>query len=301
MTNFLFLRSLLIGVPMAAFQPASVDAFTVRTMTSIANYQRETRKIGPTMPTPLYASCSSCADDGMSKIEAAGVQRITKGYDKLCKSCPTRIQPRVDTLTEMIMGLPDNEREELMNDVSRRLLEAQNHQEGEVKVKSSRDVYEFQTSSEVAKPEKQRMGRAKKQPATRSAQPNNEREEEEKASEKLSKKMDKARMKFESNAQNSARASHLLVVTNALLSRDSHIKGTAIVAISSSVENGLYHDEMNRLKRLNRTELKMERLKLAAKKAKHEKKIAKQRLKIYGVSVALAEVQAKTKTVHLLP
>jgi hypothetical protein len=38
----------------------------------------------------------------MDKIEASAVQRMTKGYDKLCKNCPTRLQPRVDTLTEVL-------------------------------------------------------------------------------------------------------------------------------------------------------------------------------------------------------
>ena len=37
-------------------------------------------------------------------LEKSAVQRFTVGYDKLCKNCPTRLQPRVDTLTEMILG-----------------------------------------------------------------------------------------------------------------------------------------------------------------------------------------------------
>ena len=37
----------------------------------------------------------------LDKVEASAVQRMTKGYDKLCKNCPTRLQPRVDTLTEV--------------------------------------------------------------------------------------------------------------------------------------------------------------------------------------------------------
>jgi hypothetical protein len=41
----------------------------------------------------------------MDKIETSAVQRMTKGYDKLCKNCPTRLQPRVDTLTEVCTDL----------------------------------------------------------------------------------------------------------------------------------------------------------------------------------------------------
>jgi hypothetical protein len=47
------------------------------------------------LAAPLALRCE------MNKIEASAVQRMTKGYDKLCKNCPTRLQPRVDTLTEV--------------------------------------------------------------------------------------------------------------------------------------------------------------------------------------------------------
>ena len=40
----------------------------------------------------------------MDRNELSAVQRMTKGYDKLCKNCPTRLQPRVDTLTEVVSG-----------------------------------------------------------------------------------------------------------------------------------------------------------------------------------------------------
>ena len=49
----------------------------------------------PRPAAPLALRCE------MNKIEASAVQRMTKGYDKLCKNCPTRLQPRVDTLTEV--------------------------------------------------------------------------------------------------------------------------------------------------------------------------------------------------------
>ena len=50
-------------------------------------------------PVPIAAPLALRCE--LNKIEASAVQRMTKGYDKLCKNCPTRLQPRVDTLTEV--------------------------------------------------------------------------------------------------------------------------------------------------------------------------------------------------------
>jgi hypothetical protein len=52
---------------------------------------------------PLVAAGLRCQ---LGKVEASAVQRMTKGYDKLCKNCPTRLQPRVDTLTEVSLPVP---------------------------------------------------------------------------------------------------------------------------------------------------------------------------------------------------
>jgi hypothetical protein len=46
---------------------------------------------------PLALRCE------MTKLEASAVQRMTKGYDKLCKNCPTRLVPRADTLAEVCL------------------------------------------------------------------------------------------------------------------------------------------------------------------------------------------------------
>ena len=207
-------------------------------------------------------------DNGMNKLEAASVKRFTIGYDKLCKNCPTRLQPRVDTLTEMILGLDDREREELMSKVSKRLLDAQLQQNGDDdrrKVTSSKDVYDFQTAGEDIVLKKQKLENAK---------------EEVSDNCRITKKMIKARGKLESNKQSAMRASRLLEVTRMLLSRrDTDVK-------VSCADNGWYH-EIDRLKQLPRAELRMEKLKFVAIKAKHDQKIAKQRLKLYDASMAL--------------
>ena len=51
-------------------------------------------------PAPVSAALGLRCE--MTKIELSATQRMTKGYDKLCKNCPTRLQPRVDTLTEVL-------------------------------------------------------------------------------------------------------------------------------------------------------------------------------------------------------
>lgn len=274
---------------------ATVDAFSAITITTTSRRHQQRRKFrsnnipilfsssslpGSTYDTPQTADSSSSSS--MKSIEAAGVKRFTIGYDKLCKSCPTRLTPRVDTLTEMILGLPDEERDELMHNVAKRLQEAQNHQEGEAKVVSPRDVYEFQTSGVAEKPPKKQKMKKEKSSA-------NNRQREEADNSKLSRKMDKARMKFACNKQHAARARRLLAVTNALLSRHSHEKETTMIGTG---DNGWYH-EIDWLKQLSRAELKMERLKLTAQKAKHEQKIAKQRMKLYGASMALTYADKK--------
>jgi len=47
---------------------------------------------------------------GLSKMEDKAVERMTKDFDKLCKTCPTRLQPRADTASAMLLALPDEER-----------------------------------------------------------------------------------------------------------------------------------------------------------------------------------------------
>lgn len=270
----------------------TADAFLAITIT---HTYCETLSSG-VIPCPFFShgsrDTSKYADNdgGMSKIEASGVKRFTVGYDKLCKNCPTRLQPRVDTLTEMILGLTDEERDELMQNVANRLVEEQNQSEKEgKKVVSSMDLYEFQTSSVAVKPEQQKPKRKKSpQPASATI-----RKEADKC--KAARKIEKARLKFQSNKQNAARASRLLVITNALLSPHSqHAKDLQI----GPADNGWYH-EIDILMQLSRADLKMESLKLKAQKTKCESKIAKQRMKAYGASMAVANVNKRKASVAI--
>lgn len=228
----------------------------------------------------------------MSKVETTSVKRFTESYDKLCKSCPTRLQPRVDTLTEMILGLPSIEREELMENVARRLNETQEveatgcrrvltQRQEPRRIRSARDVYEFQTGM-VEEPDEN------SQQTMNGGMSANKKYAD--ANNKLLKKMDKTRAKYESNKKKAARARRLLAVTNALLARDdarrTNYNEPTIYKVSNPLDNGWYHD-IDALKRLSRAELKMERLKFNVQRSKFDSKVAKARLKLYGASMEL--------------
>lgn len=283
---------LLACAVLASFRPITAVAFSARTTvprTSCRDHRG--RKI-----SILYSSLSSVGADGSpNKIEAVGVQRFTRGYDKLCKSCPTRIQPRVDTLTEMIMGLPDIERDKLMQILAERLPGAQDNSEAVGKVTSSREVYEFQTAGVAVKPDRKKKKTEAIQKANgegelfaQSSLPENSAEEDEaKPLAKLLKKRDKVKKKFRSSKQDAARVLCLVAASKALLSGNNDI----IEPI------GWYHD-FDELKLMSRAELKMEHLKFMSQKAKHEQKIAKQRMKLYAVNVVLADARARMRVEH---
>jgi hypothetical protein len=61
---------------------------------------------------PFSLSCQ------LDRIESKAVEKFTTQYEKLCKTCPTRLQPRVDTIIQMISGLPAIEREELFSKIA---------------------------------------------------------------------------------------------------------------------------------------------------------------------------------------
>lgn len=227
---------------------------------------------------------------GLSKIEGVAVDRFTIGYDKLCKSCPTRLQPRAGTLAEMILGLPIEERNELMDTVAKRLEEEENHNANPL-VKSSRDVYDFQTAG-VSIQVKEKKIKAENSSVTNAPSMgtvfSSQQDDIDIVDAKLLKKMRKVRSSFESNKMKLAKARRLLAVTNALLSKDTLTTEPTIYTVPNPLDNAWYHD-IDHLKSMQRGELKMERLKLTAQKAKYFAKVAKGRLKLYKASVDLMD------------
>lgn len=210
------------------------------------------------------AASSDTVEEGLSKVDVVRVRKFTKNFDKLCKSCPTRIQPRVDTLTEMIFGLPVEERDELMDVISKRLKDAPTTDADEPQTRmaqSPRAVYELQTAG-VAVPDKE------------------EKEKKKSSESKLRSKLDEARSKLESSKHKFEKASRLLKVTNALIAKPTThgIENSILDALSGDIE---------RLMGKSREELQKERLKFVEKKAKCEKKLMKSQSKFENASDAL--------------
>lgn len=87
----------------AALLLAQATAFSPVTWNAAAQLCASAHGSAGCEPARLLRSVPSVAGlrCQISKVEASAVQRMTKGYDKLCKNCPTRLQPRVDTLTEV--------------------------------------------------------------------------------------------------------------------------------------------------------------------------------------------------------
>ena len=61
------------------------------------------------------SKCSFSVTCQLDRIEAKAVQKFTTQYEKLCKTCPSRLQPRVDTVIQLIAGLTSVEQEELFS------------------------------------------------------------------------------------------------------------------------------------------------------------------------------------------
>ena len=175
---------------------------------------------------------------GLSKIEGVAVDRFTIGYDKLCKSCPTRLQPRADTLAEMILGLPIEERNELMDTVAKRLEEENNHRPTPL---SSRDVYDIQTAG-VSIQVKEKKIKADKSSVTNAPSMgtvfSSQQDDIDIVDAKLLKKMRKVRSSFESNKMKLAKARRLLAVTNALLTKGAHKTEPTIYTVPNPLDNG---------------------------------------------------------------
>lgn len=92
--------------------------------------------------------------------------------------------------------------------------------------------------------------------------------------------MQKARAKFDSNKRSLAsQPVPVLAVMNALLSlsKDKRRSELTIYTVQTPSDNAWYHN-VDKLRGMGRGDLKMERLKLTAQRAKYKSKVAKGRL-----------------------
>ena len=258
---------------------AVVVAFFVPTCNGFCHHRHRHRLPHSSMgskTTCLHGSVRSNVDGddaysstSLAKVETKAIAKFNTGYNKLCKACPTRLQPRVDTLVEMILGLKEKERDEVLLKVSQRLDENRLST-----ITTSEDVYNFQTHATNTLEQKQLQ--LQLQPPPPSLSKSNAKHDDDK--KKLQHKMDKAKRKLDYNKQGIAKFKRLLEATTQLLSKspDDELK-------EDPFQNNFYH-EIDELKSMTRPELKMQRLKYKAMVAKHEQKLAKYRVKMYAKS-----------------
>jgi len=260
------------------------------------------------------AAFSPAPNNSPNKVESAAIKRFTR-FDKLCKTCPTLLQPKVSTLTEMIMGLPAEERDELLHTVTRRILQEEEQQQQQqdksstsTAVQTPKDVFQFQTgihpnampAKDVAKPKRKKetnhiliKNKNISKMATETAKKNVN-------NKKLLAKIEKNRSKFQKNKLKLTRTQCLLDQTNAILAASGtknggdSTKSQELLQVTTITDSDIYHC-IDELQQMTRTELKMQRFKYIAQKAKCEQKLAKSRGKLYGANLALLEEISRTE------
>lgn len=234
---------------------------------------------------PVMVTCLSTRPQGpLNKVEAGAVKRF-KNYDKLCKTCPTLLQPRIETLEEMIMGLSIAEREGLLENVARRISD---QEQGASSIQTAEDVFEFQTGSRVVEHEMPDDTSSTKEERTSVKQ----KKERLSSKDKILGKMDKTRSKFAKNQVEIARFQRLVDAANEILAAGKTLSNKDTTTTDSTI----YHC-IDELQNMSRTELKMQRLKYIAQKTKYEQKLAKNRVKLYGASLNLADAKQEKEPV----
>lgn len=241
----------------------------------------------------------------MDKIEASAVQRMTKGYDKLCKNCPTRLQPRVDTLTEMIMGLPTSERDELLKVVAQRMEALETAGDEQVQgVRTPKEVYNFQLTGQVGagagmtpapsvRGDGEQFGKMMEKGKMKDKMKKDKMKDckmqdgGEKMRRKLIEKMEKYRGKIDKNEMKLARAERMLAVSEALVAEgaQAQIPQDAVDATNPKIAM-----DIDELRMMSREQLEVKRLKYVEKKAKYQRKLAESRMDLGMAEKELADL-----------
>jgi len=238
------------------------------------------------------------------KVESAAVRRFATGYDKLCKNCPTRLQPRVDTLTEMILGLSEEERVELMATVESRLERgAQSKIDGGVGggARTAKEVYDFQVGMKGASSVRTIEAKKKEETGALTIDYNVSKEKNDapvkkgarKSSltdltareTKLKCKLCKSRSKLEKSRLDHSRAARLITIADLLLSQGSD--ASLPPSIIGANDCNAATDE---LRAMHESELKLQKLKYDAIRAKCEQKMAKARVKMFAANLELSRI-----------
>jgi len=186
---------------------------------------------------------------------------MTKQFDKLCKTCPTRLQPRVDTITEMIVNLDEAERQQIFANVEMRLSCVEVGKEGEmvgaIMYTNGQDMEMMQTKTSDMSEEGEEEMRKKDM-----------KMKEEKLKEKMEvSKVEKERMKLEGKIEK-----NMMKLAEAKQRLES---------VTNFDKNNVEHDKhAAELVGKSEEELEICRLKAMEKVYKYERKAAESRLKL---------------------
>mmetsp|Transcript_34864 Transcript_34864/g.82134 ORF Transcript_34864/g.82134 Transcript_34864/m.82134 type:complete len:265 (-) Transcript_34864:150-944(-) len=200
----------------------------------------------------------------LTKIEEKSVQRMTKQFDKLCKTCPTRLQPRVDTITEMIVNLEEKERLEIFANVEMRLsnmdMEAKGDGEAMVgTVMMTNGMMKDEEMSEMSEDEKEEKKMKMKEEKMKMKD-----EKEMKMGE-----MEKKRMKLEGK-----------IAKNTMKLEEAKQKLALVTSLDKEPGDEMMAKEVMELREKSAEELEIYALKAQEKVFKYERKLAECRLKL---------------------
>ena len=198
----------------------------------------------------------------LDRIEAKAVEKFTTQYEKLCKTCPSRLQPRVDTIIQLIVGLPLVEREQLFSRIDSEGIRAAASSAG-----LQADVQNPETSlhsaaasidSPIIKANSPEMPRGEKMVKDESSE---------------------LKYKVMKNQRKLAMALQLLSVIDTCTDPD-FVSAMAMAKLSGEVgpeysadANKEFMDELAELQRMSPAARLKRKLKLLEKKAKYERKI----------------------------
>ncbi len=312
--------ALLLAHGAAEFSPASLAGATGGGARAGVSLRPPRTTAQPAAPLALRCE--------MTKLEASAVQRMTKGYDKLCKNCPTRLVPRADTLAEvrwlapilrvggsnfvapgrwpacvpraaaertrrcgaaqMIMGLPVDEREALLQTVAQRTEAAAGGagpEQGQQGVATPRELYDFQLAGgtgggagltpPMAESGPRPIG---VEPPSAKAKMKMEKEKMkmpeggDKMQMKLMEKMEKCRRKIGESEMKMARVARLLAVADILIAQGAD----APVECADAGDA----EDIAELRMMKLETLELKRLKYLEKQAKCARKVAERQLEL---------------------
>ena len=238
------------------------------------------------------ASLSSKQEENHNpKVERKAAQRFAVAYDKLCKTCPTRLTPRVDTLTEMIMGLSKTAREELLQNVAKRCAAESEPQHGTTTatgVQTSRELYEFQVKcmNRVVKKNDQATKSPVGSTTTTAAEPPTT---VARPSKPKTDKISKLRTKLVKNEQKLVQVQRLLQIATLHAEQGVDAPIPKQMEQDNAVDDDaqeLLAQEIAELRALSPSLLELQRLKLVEQEAKCKRKIAESRNKLFAASLS---------------